>query len=323
MIAEPSPAQSLGVVPSIQPQPEAPASAPNPTNDTLALIHLKLRQWSETKTGDKETQARLMNELQAMLTDENAAEIMQSLSTEEMDSPLGISALFHWMNVDPLTAANWMAARPDATEDQAWVVAHNLLTDSTNLHSYCDQLPDTGWKQNFLADAGFGVLSKNPVEAINLAQRMDPGSAQTNLLQTVAYDWISRDPNPALDWIMGVNDPSLQERLIAAGAKAVAMTDPSLAAGWLVSGVQSEGLLNDTVPNIVEIWAGKDPSEAANWVAQFPDGVSREAAVNIVSSHWLQSDSGAATAWILTLPERDKILTKLISDQAEPAADSR
>jgi hypothetical protein len=142
-------------------------------------------------------------------------------------------------------------------------------------------------------------------------------------LQTVAYDWISRDPNPALDWIMGVNDPSLQERLIAAGAKAVAMTDPSLAAGWLVSGVQSEGLLNDTVPNIVEIWAGKDPSEAANWVAQFPDGVSREAAVNIVSSHWLQSDSGAATAWILTLPERDKILTKLISDQAEPAADSR
>ena len=91
---------------------------------------------------------------------------------------------------------------------------------------------------------------------------MNPGSAQTNLLQTVATDWISHDPNPALDWIMSVNDPSMQERLIAAGAKAYATTDPKLAADWFVSSVKSEAVLNDTLPNMVEIWAA----------ARFADG---------------------------------------------------
>jgi hypothetical protein len=282
--------------------------------ETMGLIHLKLRQWSETQTGDRETQARLQNELLAMLTDENSAEIIQSLSSAELDSPVGISALFHWMNVDPVTAANWIASRPDATEDQAWVVAHNLLTDGIDLQNYSDQLPDTGWKQNFLTDAGIGVLSKNPIEAVNLAQRMNPCSAQTNLLQTVASDWISNDPNAALDWIMSVNDLAMQEQLIAAGAKAYAITDPRLAAEWFVSSVKSEAVLNNTLPNIIEIWAAQDPPTVADWVAQFPDGNIREATVEIVSNHWLQSDPDAAAKWILSLPE---------SDQSEPAVNSQ
>lgn len=300
----------------------AVASTRDPFEETMALIHLKSRQWSETQTGDRETQDRLQNELLAMLTDDNAAEIIQSLSPEELDSPFGVSALFHWMKMDPVTAANWVASRPDATEDQAWVVAHNLFADGIDLQSYSDQLPDTGWKQKFLTDAGLGVLSKNPMEAINLAQRMNPGSAQTSLLQTVASDWIGSDPDKALDWIVSVNDPLLQEQLVAAGAKTYAATDPGLAAAWFVSSVKSEEVLNNNLPNLVEIWAAKDPPAAADWVAQFPDGDMRRAALDIIVSRWLQSDPGTASAWIQTLPEGDRILARLNSDRVESAADS-
>ena len=269
----------------------APTSAPNSFKETMALIHLKLRQWSETQTGDRETQDRLENELLALLTDDNAAKIIQSLSPEELDSPFGISALFRWMKKDPITAANWIASRPDATEDQAWVVAHNLLADGVDLRNYSYQLPDTGWRQQFLADAGLEVLSKNPNEAISLAQQMNPGSAQTNLLQTVASDWIGNDPNAALDWIMSVNDPAMQEQLIAAAAKAYATTDPKLAADWFVSSVNSVAVLNNTLPNIVEIWAAKDPPEAANWVGQLPEGALKDAAMETVANYWQQSDN--------------------------------
>jgi hypothetical protein len=289
-------------------------SSPSTFEETMALIHLKLRQWSETQTGDRETQDRLQNELLAMLTDDNAAEIIQALSPEELDGPFGISALFHWMKVDPVTAANWIASRPDATEDQAWVVAHNLLADGIDLQNYSDQLPDTGWRQQFLADAGLEVLSKSPNEAISLAQQMNPGSAQTNLLQTVAADWISNDPNKALDWILSVNDPAMQEQLIAAGAKAYATTDPKLAAEWFVSSVKSEAVLNNTLPNIVEIWAAQDSPTAADWVAQLPEGNLKDAALETIASYWQQSDPGAAARWILTLPE---------SDQTEPATYSQ
>jgi hypothetical protein len=279
------------------------ASPADPFAETMALIHLKLRQWSETRTGDRATQDRLMNELLAMLTDDNAAKIIRSLSPEELDSPFGISALFHWMKMDPVTAANWIASRPDATEDQAWVVAHNLLAAGIDLQNYSTQLPDTGWKQKFLAQASLDVISENPMQAVNLAQQMDPGSSQTNLLQTVASDWISNDPSKALDWIMSVNDPAMQQQLIAAATKAYAVTDPALSAEWLVSSVQSEIVLNDTLPTILEIWAAKDPAAAANWVAQFPEGSLRETAIETVASQWVQSDSVAAAKWIVTLPE--------------------
>jgi len=314
------PAQSPGVVPSAQPQPETSALSPNPTNDAGALIHLKLRQWLESQTGDSETQDRLLKEFLAMLTDENAAEIIQSLSHEELTTPLGIAALERWLKVDLAQAADWIAARADATEDQAWLVGRKMLEDPAglrNLQSYSDQLTNAQWKQQFLEGAGLLALETNPAVVINLAQRMNPDRAQTNLLQTVAYDWISRDPNAALDWIMSVSDPLLREKLIGIGAQAYAATDPRVAADWLISMVKSDGTLNDAVLHVVDAWVAKTPVAAAQWVAGLPVGGTRDAAVDTITRQWLQSDSGAATAWILTLPEKDKVLLRLISDQVE------
>ena len=311
----PAARQSAAPPPAMIQTAEKAARSPlDPFDETMALIHMKLRQWSETRTGDRVTQDRLMNELLALLTDDNAAKIIQSLSPEELDGPFGISALFRWMKTDPITAANWVASRPDATEDQAWVVAHNLFADDIDLQNYSDQLPDTGWKQTFLADASLDVLSKQPLEAVALAQQMNPGGARTNVLQTVAADWIGNDPDKALDWITSMNDPAMQEQLISAAAKSYATTDPQLAAEWFVSTVKSAPVLNNTLPSIIDIWAAKDPSTAAGWVAQLPEGNLRDTAIETVASYWQQSDPGAVARWMLTLPE---------SHQAEPAVSSQ
>jgi len=311
---------SPGAVWTVQ-VPPATGLSPDSSGDVRTRVHLKLRQWLETKTGDTETQDRLLKELQAMLTDDNVAGIIQSLSSEELATPFGTAALERWLKVDAALAANWIAARPDATENQAWVVARKLLEDPAGLEGYCDQLPDGEWKQNVLNGAGLDVLSRDPVEAIHLAQRMSPDGARTNLLQTVAYDWMNRDPDTALDWIQGVDDPVLQEWLTVAGVKAYAATDPGLAAGWLVSTVKSDAILNETVPNLVEIWSAKDPAAAAGWVARFPKSGARDASVDIITCQWLQLDPEAAIAWILNLPDRESVLTRLKSDQTEGAPD--
>jgi hypothetical protein len=290
---------------------------------------LKFRQWLESKTGDTETQARLLKEFLAMLTDENAAEITQSLSQEELLSPLGMAALDRWLKVDLATAANWIAANTNATEEQAWLVGRKMVEDPAgfqNLLSYSDQLTNTQWKQQFLEGAGLLVLETNPAVAINLAQRMDSGQSQTSLLQTVTYNWISRDPNAALDWILNVNDPMLREKLIAIGAQAYAATDPRLAADWLVSTVKSDGTLNEAVVHVVDAWTAKNPAEAAQWVSALPAGPMRDAAIYTVVSQWLPSDhgdNGPAGTWILTLPEEDrnKILLKLGSVDESPPDD--
>ena len=59
----------------------------------MAVIHSKLHQWLEAKkNGAEDSETQTMVELQAMLTDTNAAAIIQSLSAEELDTPFGFEA---------------------------------------------------------------------------------------------------------------------------------------------------------------------------------------------------------------------------------------
>ena len=106
----------------------------------------------------------------------------------------------------------------------------------------------------------------------------------------------------------------LQEQLVCAGARAQAANDPVWAAGWLVSTVKTEDVLNRTLPNIVATWADQIPGEAAKWVVRFPDGEARASALEIVSRYWLQLDPAAAAVWIKDLPEGDMILAKYGTD---------
>jgi hypothetical protein len=84
-----------------------------------------------------------------------------------------------------------------------------------------------------------------------------------------------------LDWILSVNDPAMQEQLIAAGAKAYATSDPQLAAEWLVSTVKSDTVLKNTLPNIIEIWSAKDPDAASRWLLSVSDPASSETPVDL------------------------------------------
>jgi len=320
-VLPPSPrARSENLAPAAESLRETAPVPATPGALSQAALHLKLRHLIETKTGDEEAQSRLMKELLAALTDENAGEIIRSLSPEELLTPFGTAALDHWLSTDLLRAAHWIAARPDNTEEQAALVARKLLNNPNALHAYCNELPDNAWKQSILGNAGLSVLARDPVEAVKLAQQMNPGAAQTNLLQTVAYDWTNRDPTAALAWIVKVTDPALREGLFAVGAKAIAVTDPDLAAGWLVSAVKSEAVSNDTALCLVETWVAQDPAKAANWVALFPNRGPREAAVEIVLHRWQQSNPDAAAAWLQKLPDRDEIIAKLKSDQADHEA---
>jgi hypothetical protein len=283
-------------------QSASPPKCLAPVENDMAAIHLKLRRWLEAqKNGAEDGETQSMLELQAMLTDTNAAVIIQSLSADELETPFGFEAIRRWMNADPVQASNWFAARPDTTRDETGAIAQGWAANSAGLQNYAAQLPDTAWKQTFLVEAGSQLSSSDPVAAIQLAQQMNPGNDQTSLLQSVACNWVTSDPNAALDWIAGVKDPALQEQLVASAAQSYALTDPALATGWLVSMVKSDDIVKNAALNIIQTWVTKDASGAANWASQLPDGDVKTAAVNYVSKYWQQTDPAAARTWIQNL----------------------
>lgn len=294
------------------------ASAPPPTlAEVQAAVRVKLKQWFATNTGDTEIQEALIKELLDLLTDENTAEVIKGLSPQEWNTPFSTAALDLWLKQDPAQAARWVATRTDAREEQALLVARHLLESPVELHAYCDLLPETAWKQHVLRHASLEMVAKDPIAAVAFAQRLAPGDVQTDSLETIAYDWFGRDLAAAVNWTKSVEDPALRERLLAVGAKAIAIADPDLAAGWLVSAVKTEGVLGETALSIVETWADQHPAQAATWVARFSDAGPRKAAVDLLLNHWLKSDPASANAWIQTLPEREAILAKLKAEQAE------
>lgn len=270
--------------------------------ETMAAIHTNLQKWlAARKRGSEEEGQDLMNALQALLTDQNAAQVIRSLSAAELQSPFGIAAIRHWMHANPVAASNWIGTRPDATKDEAWAVAQGWAADTAGLEDYAGQLPESAWKENLLQEAGSRLSATDPTAAIELAQQMAPGSSQTSLLQSVAINWIASDPNAAVAWIDSVRDPALREGLIAAAAQSYALTDPAQAAAWLGASVKSDGIAKSAALNIAQTWATQDPRGAANWVSQFPDGNTKTAAVSIVSGYWQQKDPAAAAAWAQSL----------------------
>jgi hypothetical protein len=292
---------------SLDRPPDVIQPAPSPTcpislENEMASIHSKLHRWLEAqKRGAEDDETQTMVELQAMLTDTNAAEIIQSLSADELETPFGFEGIRHWMNADPVQASNWFSARPDTTSDQTGALARGWAENSAGLQNFLDQLPDTAWKQNFLQEEVSQMSVKDPAVAINLAQQMNPGSDQVNLLRTVACNWAAGDPNAALDWIASVQDPSLKEQLVVSAAQSYALTDPALATAWLVSTVKSDDLVKNAALNIIETWVTKDAGGAANWASQLPDGDVKTAAVDYVSKYWQQTNPDAAATRIQNL----------------------
>ncbi len=272
-------------------------------NDIASQVQDKLRDWKAEP--DREARDRLMQELLALLTDENAAEIAQSLSAEDLGEHFGIAALERWLTSDPRIAAEWLSSRPETTAGQAALVARKLLSTNGNFQNYLNQMAPTEWKDKILTAAGFETAATNPLQAIAFAKQMKPGESRTALLQSSAFEWARTDPTSAMNWVAQVEDPALREQLAAWSAKGFASADPEKAAAWLVASVKNPELLVDAAQSVVRSWAASSPAAAADWIAQFPDGSVQDEALETLMSFWSTTDSSGAWGWIHTLPEGD------------------
>jgi hypothetical protein len=287
--------------------------------DIKRMVRQRLQQWQDTSTEDDGARLQLLESMAALLTKENAAELTRMLSPEELSSPFGLLALDRWLEASPADAARWMARQPNGTDEQARLVARRFLEDDAALRAYCDELTDTRWRQTFLGETSLLAVTKNPIQAASLAQRMKPGPEQTNVFETVVYDWATRDLQGAIGLVGTVADPTLRERALAMTAKAIAVGDPDLGAQWLSNAVKSEGVLKEAAQSIVEMWAEKSPAEAGQWLLRTADVKVRADAVNTLVHAWQKRDPAAAQAWIKTLPEGESVQAMLNAEQEEQA----
>jgi hypothetical protein len=115
--------------------------------------------------------------------------------------------------------------------------------------------------------------------------------------------WAQDDPDSALAWVNKVTDPKLKTQLLGTVAVGSAYSDPQAAAEWAMKQMPSGDDLNNTMNQLMSVWVQEsDASAAAQWVAQLPEGSTRQAALKGLLSQWRESDARTFAAWDNSLP---------------------
>jgi hypothetical protein len=268
----------------------------------VALVMARLREWEDHD--DPALRNQRLLELEALLNGTNLLEIVQELPPDLMGYAFALPSLRQKLMSDPKTALDWMSSHPNVSGSQMATLLHDWGQASREeMREYLGGLPGGEWKQAVMAAASNEALSSDPVEAIAWAGRMNPGERQTGLLEMATVDWVKRDPDAAAEWAGQVNDPVLREQLLGSMVVGYADIDPDAAAQCAMQSVPAGPVRDRSVAGIAWVWAMKDPSSAADWVALVPEGPARQMALGDLLSVWGNHDPAAAMAWIEKLPE--------------------
>lgn len=252
-----------------------------------------------------DVRAGLEEQLEAELTDANAAGILRALTKDLLATPFAEDALRRWVGINRAAAAGWAAQQTGLTEPEQTSVIYGWgAQDKKALDDYLDHLPADGWKQSAMKFAANDALAAgNPKDAIDLLVKMDRTSSRDDLLNWSATAWAQADSTAALQWANNLQDASRQQKALGAVAVGLAWSDPQAAGRLLAQSVKPGEVLDQSALSVVCVWSQSDPQAAANWVTAFPEGALQQKVLETLIQRWTTQDAAAAKNWVAALPD--------------------
>jgi hypothetical protein len=164
------------------------------------------------------------------------------------------------------------------------------------------EIPDAGERHKALAALVWEAHEIDPALANEAFSQLETDSPEKILLlQHFAMRLTDEDPQRALEWAASLGSEREIEAARARIAMVVADADPRRAAEMLAESVIESRELDVAIVQVLQHWTARNATEAAEWVAVFPSGELREAAVKTVLSQWVGESPDAAFAWMDSL----------------------
>ena len=226
------------------------------------------------------------------------------------DRPVGIELslilLRRWAEKSPTAAAAWVSQSsesPLALEELQEVTSTWAAADLVKAGAFVDALPAGATKETATLALAYEAARTEPLVALELTSKLSPSQERDALLTHAVSQWAGADAATAAEWASKVPDHVLQQRLLSAVAVASAENDPAMAARLVATAMDPGDEQNRTAVSIIQRWAQHSPQGAAAWVLQFPDGPSRDSALENVVAAWVQQDASGASNWVRGLPD--------------------
>lgn len=180
-----------------------------------------------------------------------------------------------------------------------------------------------------LAEVARKAMKNDPdIAAEALKQISTDGVEKIPLIQAYALRLMEKNPDAALAWAASLSSETERAAATEQIVTHLAESDPERAAKLLSKSGHAGTEFDNTSEYVLQRWVATTPSDAAAWVATFPSGDVRKAAVKTVVSNWLVADSSAAYSWIKALKnnsirkEATRAMAEALANQPMPIRDA-
>jgi len=230
-----------------------------------------------------------------------ALDVLKAAEPADLAADLSRQLIRRWAEGDPQGVAAWMNNLPSgnqreaALDNLAIVWANSQLADAIG---WGQSLTDEGERHRALTAVANEAVRADPIAALQLAVNLPADSQRDDLIRRGAMEWASGDAPSAVAWAEQIPDETLRAKVLAGEAVAWAKQDPEAAAVLAAKELPAGRLQEDTVVSIVQRWAQQRPEAAAAWVAKFPEGPVRAAAIENLVVQWSQKDAAGAQQWL-------------------------
>jgi hypothetical protein len=219
---------------------------------------------------------------------------------------LTLILLRRWAENSPTAAAAWVSQStesPLALEELQEVTSAWAAADLATAGAYVNAMPMGASKETATLALAYEAARTRPLAALELASQLTASPERDALLTHAVSQWAGADGDAAAGWAIKVPDHILQQRLLSAVAVASAENDPAMAARLVATAMDPGDEQNRTAVSIIQRWAQHSPQGAAAWVMQFPEGPSRDSALENLLAAWVQQDASGASTWVRGLPD--------------------
>ncbi len=215
----------------------------------------------------------------------------------------GVSALVNALAyTDPKAAAELVTQMPgdrrkgDAVSNVAMRFARS---DTASALAWAETL---GGDQRNSAFSGIAYTwtQQDPKAAFDYYAKHEIMSADGFMVNQALRNWAQSDSTEALAWARTLPDGKLKDRALSTVVVSMADHDPREAAKMISSLPASSQ--DDAAGNLAARWATNDPTAAAQWAANLPEGDARRMATRNVVATWAERDVAKTAAWLEKLP---------------------
>jgi hypothetical protein len=214
--------------------------------------------------------------------------------------------LDRWLEQAPEEAARWVARLPEggfARQAFRQVASVWGQKDLAAALAWVRQLPDNRNKTEAQNAIALQAADKKEARtALDLAMHLPSGPERDRLLQYAALQWATNDRESAAAWVNQLRDDDLKSKILGRIAIDWGIHDPPRAAVFAASRIPAGDSQDEAVVNIVRLWGGRSPDQAATWVERFSESELRCAAMESLIEVWGKNDLVTAGHWLNRLP---------------------